>query len=171
MNSAKMPAGGPRSFPAMNRQWVRMATALIASLVGSGTVVAAASASVTADGVAPFVATSFNPAAGDVCPMGASEGTFTWGATTVVVSGSVIDRPDPAGGPRCNDDRRVSIVYLTAYRGGAIMGVARYLADNGSTPFNFSWPRPGRIVAQVCRQEPTDPAPDYCGRPHEIPTD
>jgi hypothetical protein len=151
----------------LRRRLRLMVPAVLAALVVGGTAVASADV-LPPSGTAPFAANSFNRTVGDVCPMGWTEGNFIWGPTLLVVSGTVADHPTSPHDLKCGEDRYFTAVIITPITSGGPGPAVKIPVDNGERPFQFTWPRPLRVVVQVCRQTP-EPDTEYCGRPHEIP--
>jgi hypothetical protein len=125
----------------------------------------------------PFTATS-----GDLCRYGQVKGTLGWhlppplgGAPTAVdVRGALQDRPTaPVTVPECRDDRRFSVLTVSAYSGGLPIDTEQVRADNSVQGFVFQLANEVRrtpidfVVAYVCRHSLATGQLDYCG-PREV---
>jgi hypothetical protein len=118
----------------------------------------------------------FSADSGDACLYGYTRGSLLWitpgplPAISVVVSGSVVDRPTPADSRACRDDGYFSTARFTAYSGGAVLGSQEIRADNSEVQFRFSLgpnrpdTRVTHLVVQVCRDPLLTLPPSYCGR-------
>ena len=137
----------------------------------------------TAAQAAPIVTQPFYADSGDACPYGYTRGVLGWQLgvppsyrLTVVVSGSVVDRPLPADPTNaCPDDARYSIATFSAYAGSALVGQEARRVENGELSFKFTlgvnsnFAAIDRVTVQVCRPSTLPgPVPDvYCGKPQE----
>jgi hypothetical protein len=120
----------------------------------------------------PFTATS-----GDACLYGQVKGVLGWRLppvggppAAVDVSGVVLDKPtDPITTPECGDDRRFSVVTVSAYAGGSPIDTERVRADNSAQRFAFQLTNETRrapielVVVYVCRHSLATGQLDYCG--------
>jgi hypothetical protein len=129
-----------------------------------------------ADGIPaqPFYADSTSPL--DTCPHGVTSGTVQWytpgplPAIAVIVSGTLVDRPQRADPTFCGDDGYYSYATFTAYSGEAIVDSRVVKADNEAVSVELTLgnnsvvTRLTHLVIQVCRDPIFTLPPSYCGR-------
>jgi hypothetical protein len=120
----------------------------------------------------PFAATS-----GDSCRYGQAKGGLGWRLPplggppiAVDVSGTLADRPTaPITIPECGDDRRFSVLTVSAYSGGLPIATELVRVDNGIQRFAFQLPAETRrapielVVLYICRHSLATGELDYCG--------
>ena len=147
---------------------IAAATALLAAL--------AIPAPAHADGIPPqpFYADSLSQL--DTCPHGVTRGTLLWHlpgplpAVAVDVSGSLVDRPQPAEPTFCREDGYFSYATFTAYSRNAVVDSRLVKADNGEVRFEFTLGTNSsasaitHLVVQVCRDPLVTLPPSYCGK-------
>jgi hypothetical protein len=120
----------------------------------------------------PFTANS-----GDSCLYGQVKGMLGWRLppvggppTAVDVSGATVDKPTaPITIPECGDDRRFTVVTVSAYAGGFPVDTELVRADNSIQRFAFQLTGETRrapielVVVHVCRHSLATGELDYCG--------
>jgi hypothetical protein len=150
---------------------VRYAVAFIAAGVFSAGAVGVA---VAADGgQQPFTADS-----GDQCQYGTTRGILGPGTSPrlVHVGGVLVDRPvSSTTSALCVDDRRISVLTLTAYAGNRVVDSERIHVDNNTRDYKvslvnaISTARIDRVTVRICRQGFVEGPLDYCGATVTVP--
>jgi len=157
-------------------------TAMVATLLSVVATVGLASFSTAALGSAepgsdPVVEQKFAADSGDFCLYGQVAGLLGWHLppvggppTAVDVSGVLSDKPTaPITTPECGDDRRFTVVTLSAYTGGSPIDTEVVRADNGQRRFALTLTNETRrvpidlVVVYVCRHSVATGQLDYCG--------
>jgi hypothetical protein len=125
----------------------------------------------------PVVEQPFAAHSGDFCLYGQVKGALGWHLppiggppNAVDVSGVLTDKPTaPITTPECADDRRFTVVTLSAYTGGFPIDTEVIRADNSMRRFAVQLTNETRrapielVVVQVCRQSFQSGTFDYCG--------
>lgn len=157
----------------MKRALLRAATVLAAALAIGAMTASSATAS-------PLIQ-EFSVPSGDNCTYGLTEGQLQWSsypARTVLVTGTVVDRPTQNDTVACRDDGRYTIAKFTAYGANRVIDEVAQRVNNGTRRVRFALDAGANTVGidlvtiQVCRVVlPTAPTPgpippDYCGRTH-----
>ena len=155
------------------------AVATLLSVVATAglTSLSATALAATKSNVAPVVTQEFFADSGDRCVYGQVRGVLGWHLppvggppSAVDASGVLVDRPTgPITTPECTDDRRFSVVTLSAYSGGSVIDTEVVRADNGQQRFALTLVGEIRrapidmVVVYVCRHSLATGRPDYCG--------
>jgi hypothetical protein len=162
---------------AMRRAAAMVLVAAAAAGAWATTASATASASSAPDTVVeqPFAADS-----GDACQYGVTKGKIFWqlgplvGPSSVGVTGALSDRPVPGEPATCRDDRKFTVLTVTAYAGSVAVDEELVRANNGVRDYRFvlqnetSRARIDRLVVVVCRHAIEVGIPGYCGERHEF---
>jgi len=157
----------------MKRLRFRVAAALLvaAAAIGAWTVSAYADAAPNT-----IVEQDFAADSGDRCQYGVTRGKIFWTLGPLVrppapvgVKGALVDRPHGATPPDCGDDRRFSVVTITAYTRDVVVDQEQVRADNGVSEIQLrltnetSTAQIDRLVIVVCRHPIDLGIPGFCG--------
>jgi hypothetical protein len=146
-----------------------------ATAIGAWTVSAQASTAPAAVVEQRFAADS-----GDACRYGVTKGSLFWSLgpwvapSTVGVDAVLVDRPMAGEPATCRDDRRFSVVTLTAFAGNVAVAERRVRADNQVVDYEFrlvndtSLAPIDRVAVVVCRHPIETGVPGYCGTRQEF---
>jgi hypothetical protein len=149
----------------------------VAAVAAIGSSTASAQASTAPNTV---VEQRFAADSGDTCKYGFTKGSLLWtlgpwvAPSTVGVEGVLGDRPLPGEPTVCRDDRRFSVVTVTAFAGNVVVDQRLVRADNQAVDYQFrlvndtSLAPIDRVVLGVCRHPIEVGIPGYCGKRQEF---